>query len=70
MVAWHGKANEIIKSEAWIAYRLVNKPGQKRYKPYTISETANELVRCLGQNDENGAKQIFHRLAYGLPGVS
>lgn len=70
MSAWHDKANEIIQSEAWTAYKLVNKPGQKRFKPYTISETANELVRCLRENDESGAKHIFHRIAFGFPGVA
>ena len=69
-MTWQDKANRIITSEAWIAYRMVNKPNQKRYKPYTVSDTANALVSCLGQQDEEGAKAIFHRIAFGFPGVA
>ena len=60
---WQDKANAIIQHEAFNAYRKANllKNGQyrKKYRPYTLPKFCDELVKCLGNNDEETAKRIM-----------
>lgn len=65
--AWRDKAEWIIAADAKDAYeranRLPNGRLRKKHMPYTISDRAEQLVKCLGNNDEEAAKAIFQVLA-------
>lgn len=71
--AWRAKANRIIAKECLESWKSANMfpdgRRRKRHVPYSVPVTSANLVRCLAENDEAGAKHIFQRLALGLPGV-
>jgi hypothetical protein len=58
MVPWKLKANRIIARLCLEAYRAAN-AGKRKHVPYVVPGLAHELVRCLGRNDELGAKALF-----------
>jgi hypothetical protein len=70
---WEAKAHRIIAAECLASYLQTNtRPDGQRYRrhrPYAVPATAEALVRCLGTNDEAGAKAIFLRIAAGVPGA-
>lgn len=60
-------ASKRLSRESW--YKMNHDKHGKRYKrhrPYTIPADAEELVDCLGEDDEQRAKAIFQRHAYGI----
>lgn len=65
---WQDKANRIIAQECKRSYeqknRLKNGQLRKKHVPYPVPELAEELIECLGQNDEERAKAIFINLAH------
>jgi hypothetical protein len=62
-MSWHDKANKVILKASMDAWRAVNiKPNGRRYKkhrPYTTPQFVDDLVDCLGTNDEERAKAIM-----------
>lgn len=62
MNTWESKAKRIIRLLCERSYREANfRNGRKlkRHVPYSVPEIAQELVRALGNNDEETAKAIF-----------
>lgn len=66
---WESKANRIIASMCMQSYReantLPNGQMRKRHIPYSVPMDAELLIRCLKTGDEETAKAIFHRHAFG-----
>ncbi len=71
MLAWEQKAHTIIGQLSFEAFDKANPKNKfgsrpKKQKPYTIPQTADELVKILGMVDrkeaEEMAKVIFWRL--------
>ena len=62
LAPWEVKAHQLISAMCFASWRQANPPGRKRHRPYSVPALAQELVTCLGRNDEVGAKAIF--LAY------
>ena len=60
---WRDKAHRLIENLCWASYLQANtrKDGRryKRHHPYTSPALADELVQCLGNDDEVGAKKLF-----------
>ena len=61
--AWRTKAHKMIATAAMQAYNDANtaKNGKayKKHHAYTLPQWVNDLVTCLGNDDEEGAKNIF-----------
>ena len=60
---WVVKAHEVISKLCLQAYVEANtRPNgmkYKKYRPYTVPEEAQELTKCIAEDDELRAKQIF-----------
>ena len=63
MNTWQDKAHKRIASLSHEAYLKTNtlKNGTlaRKHRPYTIPAEAEELIRCLNENDEHAAKALF-----------
>ena len=63
MEPWKEKAHAVIAALSKKSYeqanRLSNGRLRKRHVPYSIPEQAQQLVKCLGNEDEEGAKALF-----------
>lgn len=63
MTPWEIKAHAIVARLSLAAWRAANvkRDGtiRKRHVPYTIPDTARDLVEALGRNDEEKIKAIF-----------
>ena len=63
---WTKKANEIIAKLCQESYNKANiKPDgtkRKHHVPYSVPPLAAQLTKCLGNNDEAGAKALFFDL--------
>ena len=63
MATWRDKAHREIAKAATEAYTQANtkKNGRpyKKHRPYSLPVWADELVACLGNDDEEQAKAIF-----------
>ena len=63
MATWRTKAHREIAKAATQAYNEANtkKDGRpyKKRRPYTLPVWADDLVDCLGKDDEERAKAIF-----------
>lgn len=61
---WKCKAHEIIAELCTASYRqanfLPNGNKRKKHVPYSVPALAQELVKCLNENDEVSAKSWFH----------
>lgn len=57
-MTWHVRAHKIIAALCLESYRQANK-GKKRHVPYSVPETAMELIECLNTDDEKRAKAIM-----------
>lgn len=68
MEPWEQKAHRLIAEMARAAFeranRLPNGQLRKKHVPYTLPNDAVRLVKYLGENDEVGAKALFHELAF------
>lgn len=62
-VPWRDKAQRLIGLEcrqSWlIANRTKSGKIRKKHVPYSVPELATELIRCLNEDDELAAKQLF-----------
>ena len=62
MNTWQDKANRIIGAQCANAWRQAN-AGKRKHIPYSVPSVSQELVECLGTNDEHKAKALFIKLA-------
>jgi transposase-like protein len=64
---WIEKAHKVIAAECRKSYEhmncLPNGQLRKKHVPYSVPELAEEMLRCIRENDEATAKSIFLRLA-------
>jgi hypothetical protein len=60
---WRQKAHQRIATLSYQSWRqantLKNGARAKYHRPYSIPAEAEELIRCLNENDEHAAKAIF-----------
>lgn len=60
---WRDKAHRLIGNMCRVSYLRVNtKKGgglYKKHRAYSVPEAAEELIDCLGREDEAGAKALF-----------
>jgi hypothetical protein len=72
MLPWETKAHKIIgqlAAQAWDQANPKDRHGRRprKYRPYAVPQTAQDLVACLGMHDrqaaETQAKAIFVKLA-------
>jgi len=65
---WRKKVNERIYELSKESYeqnnRLKNGRLRKKYVPYSVPPVSQELVKCLGQDDEERAKAILLEFDY------
>lgn len=70
IIPWRTKAENVIAALSLEAYRAANVKAngtkRKKHVPYTIPEDAQTLANCLKTNDEETAKAIFQRHAFGF----
>lgn len=63
MNTWKEKAHRVINDLCRQSYlksnRLPDGTLRKRHVPYSIPQEAQDLIRCLKDNDEVGAKEMF-----------
>lgn len=64
-VTWRRKAERIIGDLCRASYLQANS-GRKRHRSYRVPEDAEVLIHCLNTDDEQTAKAVFIRHAYGL----
>lgn len=61
--AWMAKAHRVINDLCRQSWYQANHDAQgrryKRHRPYAIPYEAEQLVKCLENQDEEGAKAIF-----------
>lgn len=67
---WQHKAQRIIAELCSESYKQANyRDGRKlkgSHRPYSVPQDAELLVQCLRTNDEETAKAVFIRHAYGF----
>ena len=60
---WRNKAHKIINNlcrESYLKSNLLpNGKLRKKHVPYAVPEAAEELIKCLNNNDEKRAKSLF-----------
>jgi hypothetical protein len=62
MKTWQDKANLVIYGLCSQSYRQANyRDGKplKHHVPYSVPQEAKDLIDCLNNNDEAGAKAMF-----------
>jgi hypothetical protein len=61
--AWRNKAHRVIYALCQQSYLqanlLPNGTLRKRHVPYSVPDEAEQLVKCLQNNDEETAKSLF-----------
>lgn len=61
--AWRNKVNQVILSLCADAYKkaniLPNGQKRKRHVPYSVPELAQELVKALGEDNEEKCKSLM-----------
>lgn len=71
--AWQGKAERLIAEACFAEWEKANRRPdgklRRRHVPYRVPAFAEELVRCLGEGDEEAAKVMFWALAVHPEGV-
>ena len=67
------KAHQVIGSLCLESYHEANiKPDgttYKKHRPYSVPVEAEEIIRCLNEDDPTSLSRIFIRRAHGIPGV-
>ena len=61
-MTWRDKVHEVVELAALESYRHMNyRDGRrlKRHVPYTLPGWADDLVKSLGQDDEEACKAIM-----------
>lgn len=58
-MSWEDKAHRLIALLCRASYKQANARPRKKHRPYSVPETAQELIACLDTRDEKRAKAIF-----------